>query len=40
MDFVGVTREGADKVKPFVEKMGSDMTYPVAQDQGGQVSTA
>ena len=38
VDFVGITREGADKVKPFIEKMGKDMTYPVAQDVSSSVS--
>jgi thiol-disulfide isomerase/thioredoxin len=36
--FVGVTDEKADVVKPFVKKMGDQMDYTIAIDQGGQTA--
>ena len=36
--FVGVTREEADVVEPFVEKMGKKMDYAVAIDKDGKTN--
>ncbi len=38
--FIGVSDETADKVKPFVEKMGEKMDYVVALDQNGKTGAA
>lgn len=32
VNFVGITKEKREVVSPFIEKMGGDMTYPVALD--------
>jgi thiol-disulfide isomerase/thioredoxin len=37
---VGISRETADKVKPFVTGQGEKMDYRVALDQGGQTSSS
>lgn len=35
---VGVSREGADEVRPFVEGKGAEMDYAVATDKDGETS--
>ncbi len=36
--FVGVAEETVNEVKPFVEKMGDQMNYTVALDDGGKTA--
>jgi thiol-disulfide isomerase/thioredoxin len=37
VEFVGITQEDESKAKPFVDKMGNQMDYTVACDDGGVV---
>jgi thiol-disulfide isomerase/thioredoxin len=37
---IGISDETAEKVKPFVEKMGDKMDYVVALDRGGKMGEA